>query len=248
MKTKTNLNIQRLTQAEFTQFMTSTIDTLKEHRKEDSDVFIQQLMDLLVDELPELKRSLKPKRGSDLTKDFQQQLQIRNSDYRAFVAGVKAYKHTRNPEKAKAYNSLSNLCQRYRCSAQTNQQESFALIESLLDKLNEPTYQEDLILLNLVEPLSFLTESNTKAYQLFFQRSQESGSKVFVDSKKIRQSMQRHYRLLYLHLVNQVTFNPAVPEYSLLLALNDIRQSFAKSTRVNKYAPTIESGADSPAA
>ena len=99
-----------------------------------------------------------------------------------------------------------------------------------------------------MEPLSFLTESNTKAYQLFFQRSQESGSKVFVDSKKIRQSMQRHYRLLYLHLVNQVTFNPAVPEYSLLLALNDIRQSFAKSTRVNKYAPTIESGADSPAA
>lgn len=231
MKNKVSLNIHQLSQAEFTQFMVHSVAILEEQKEVTSDPLLTSSITELVTDLPDLKAALLQKRGSDLSKEFTQQIKVRNADYRALVAGIRAHSHSRNPEKAKAYHILNNLRKQYKYTVSVNMQESFAIIGSFVSKLNQSPYQEAVALLNLTESVSYLEESHLKATQLFSQRNQEVSLRVRLDGGAIRKKMFGHYRLLYSHLVNIVSFDAARSETTILRLLNEIRMSFALANR-----------------
>ena len=109
MKIRIPLYAQHLNQAEFVQLMSSTVDTLKQYRSSSNNPMVADLTQRLEDSLPLMKKSLKQKRGSDLTKELKQALKIRNIDFSAFVGGLKLFQNARTVEKLKAYQTTEEF-------------------------------------------------------------------------------------------------------------------------------------------
>ncbi|HIH8009166.1 TPA: hypothetical protein ACYSYY_001312 [Streptococcus suis] len=124
MKIRIPLYAQHLNQAEFTQLITSSVDTLKQYSSSTNDPMVTDLIKQLEESLPLLKKSLKQKRGSDMTSNLNKALKNRKADYSAFVNGLKLFKNTRTPEKLQAYHRLQELIKLYKNTRSTNMQES----------------------------------------------------------------------------------------------------------------------------
>ena len=178
-----------------------------------------------------MKKSLKQKRGSDLTKELKQALKIRNIDFSAFVGGLKLFQNARTVEKLKAYRLLQELVELYKTAPTANMQESSALMDSLLARLAQPPYSEAVTMLMLEEAVANLRDSQEKSYSLYLQRCQDTSTRVKIDSAKIRKNMFKDYSLLYNHLVNKVSYDANASEKVILQILNDIRQDFSERNR-----------------
>lgn len=231
MKIRIPLYAQHLNQAEFVQLMSSTVDTLKQYRSSSNNPMVADLTQRLEDSLPLMKKSLKQKRGSDLTKELKQALKIRNIDFSAFVGGLKLFQNARTVEKLKAYRLLQELVELYKTAPTANMQESSALMDSLLARLAQPPYSEAVTMLMLEEAVANLRDSQEKSYSLYLQRCQDTSTRVKIDSAKIRKNMFKDYSLLYNHLVNKVSYNANASEKVILQILNDIRQDFSERNR-----------------
>lgn len=231
MKIRIPLYAQHLNQAEFIQLMSSTVDTLKQYRSSSNNPMVADLTQRLEDSLPLMKKSLKQKRGSDLTKELKQALKIRNIDFSAFVGGLKLFQNARTVEKLKAYRLLQELVELYKTAPTANMQESSALMDSLLARLAQPPYSEAVTMLMLEEAVANLRDSQEKSYSLYLQRCQDTSTRVKIDSAKIRKNMFKDYSLLYNHLVNKVSYNANASEKVILQILNDIRQDFSERNR-----------------
>ena len=231
MKIRIPLYAQHLNQAEFVQLMSSTVDTLKQYRSSSNDPMVADLTQRLEDSLPLMKKSLKQKRGSDLTKELKQALKIRNIDFSAFVGGLKLFQNARTVEKLKAYRLLQELVELYKTAPTANMQESSALMDSLLTRLAQPPYSEAVTMLMLEEAVANLRDSQEKSYSLYLQRCQDTSTRVKIDSAKIRKNMFKDYSLLYNHLVNKVSYDANASEKVILQILNDIRQDFSERNR-----------------
>lgn len=231
MKIRIPLYAQHLNQAEFIQLMSSTVDTLKQYRSSSNDPMVADLTQRLEDSLPLMKKSLKQKRGSDLTKELKQALKIRNIDFSAFVGGLKLFQNARTVEKLKAYRLLQELVELYKTAPTANMQESSALMDSLLARLAQPPYSEAVTMLMLEEAVANLRDSQEKSYSLYLQRCQDTSTRVKIDSAKIRKNMFKDYSLLYNHLVNKVSYDANASEKVILQILNDIRQDFSERNR-----------------
>ena len=231
MKIRIPLYAQHLNQAEFVQLMSSTVDTLKQYRSSCNDPMVADLTQRLEDSLPLMKKSLKQKRGSDLTKELKQALKIRNIDFSAFVGGLKLFQNARTVEKLKAYRLLQELVELYKTAPTANMQESSALMDSLLARLAQPPYSEAVTMLMLEEAVANLRDSQEKSYSLYLQRCQDTSTRVKIDSAKIRKNMFKDYSLLYNHLVNKVSYDANASEKVILQILNDIRQDFSERNR-----------------
>ena len=231
MKIRIPLYAQHLNQAEFVQLMSSTVDTLKQYRSSSNDPMVADLTQRLEDSLPLMKKSLKQKRGSDLTKELKQALKIRNIDFSAFVGGLKLFQNARTVEKLKAYRLLQELVELYKTAPTANMQESSALMDSLLARLAQPPYSEAVTMLMLEEAIANLRDSQEKSYSLYLQRCQDTSTRVKIDSAKIRKNMFKDYSLLYNHLVNKVSYDANASEKVILQILNDIRQDFSERNR-----------------
>ncbi|MDG4499669.1 DUF6261 family protein [Streptococcus suis] len=231
MKIRIPLYAQHLNQAEFVQLMSSTVDTLKQYRSPSNDPMVADLTQRLEDSLPLMKKSLKQKRGSDLTKELKQALKIRNIDFSAFVGGLKLFQNARTVEKLKAYRLLQELVELYKTAPTANMQESSALMDSLLARLAQPPYSEAVTMLMLEEAVANLRDSQEKSYSLYLQRCQDTSTRVKIDSAKIRKNMFKDYSLLYNHLVNKVSYDANASEKVILQILNDIRQDFSERNR-----------------
>ena len=134
-------------------------------------------------------------------------------------------------EKLKAYRLLQELVELYKTAPTANMQESSALMDSLLARLAQPPYSEAVTMLMLEEAVANLRESQEKSYSLYLQRSQDTSTRVKIDSAKIRKNMFKDYSLLYNHLVNKVSYNANASEKVILQILNDIRQDFSERNR-----------------
>ena len=231
MKIRIPLYAQHLNQAEFVQLMSSTVDTLKQYRSSSNNPMVADLTQRLEDSLPLMKKSLKQKRGSDLTKELKQALKIRNIDFSAFVGGLKLFQNARTVEKLKAYRLLQELVELYKSAPTANMQESSALMDSLLARLAQPPYSEAVTMLMLEEAVANLRDSQEKSYSLYLQRCQDTSTRVKIDSAKIRKNMFKDYSLLYNHLVNKVSYDANASEKVILQILNDIRQDFSERNR-----------------
>lgn len=231
MKIRIPLYAQHLNQAEFVQLMSSTVDTLKQYRSPSNDPMVADLTQRLEDSLPLMKKSLKQKRGSDLTKELKQALKIRNIDFSAFVGGLKLFQNARTVEKLMAYRLLQELVELYKTAPTANMQESSALMDSLLARLAQPPYSEAVTMLMLEEAVANLRDSQEKSYSLYLQRCQDTSTRVKIDSAKIRKNMFKDYSLLYNHLVNKVSYDANASEKVILQILNDIRQDFSERNR-----------------
>ena len=231
MKIRIPLYAQHLNQAEFVQLMSSTVDTLKQYRSSSNNPMVADLTQRLEDSLPLMKKSLKQKRGSDLTKELKQALKIRNIDFSAFVGGLKLFQNARTVEKLKAYRLLQELVELYKTAPTANMQESSALMDSLLTRLAQPPYSEAVTMLMLEEAVANLRDSQEKSYSLYLQRCQDTSTRVKIDSAKIRKNMFKDYSLLYNHLVNKVSYDANASEKVILQILNDIRQDFSERNR-----------------
>lgn len=231
MKIRIPLYAQHLNQAEFVQLMSSTVDTLKQYRSSSNNPMVADLTQRLEDSLPLMKKSLKQKRGSDLTKELKQALKIRNIDFSAFVGGLKLFQNARTVEKLKAYRLLQELVELYKTAPTANMQESSALMDSLLARLAQPPYSEAVNMLMLEEAVANLRDSQEKSYSLYLQRCQDTSTRVKIDSAKIRKNMFKDYSLLYNHLVNKVSYDANASEKVILQILNDIRQDFSERNR-----------------
>ena len=231
MKIRIPLYAQHLNQAEFIQLMSSTVDTLKQYRSSSNDPMVADLTQRLEDSLPLMKKSLKQKRGSELTKELKQALKIRNIDFSAFVGGLKLFQNARTVEKLKAYRLLQELVELYKTAPTANMQESSALMDSLLARLAQPPYSEAVTMLMLEEAVANLRDSQEKSYSLYLQRCQDTSTRVKIDSAKIRKNMFKDYSLLYNHLVNKVSYDANASEKVILQILNDIRQDFSERNR-----------------
>ncbi|HEL1586800.1 TPA: hypothetical protein TXJ16_001324 [Streptococcus suis] len=231
MKIRIPLYTQRLNQAEFTQLITSSVDTLKQYRSSTNDPMVTDLINQLEESLPTLKKSLKQKRGSDMTSDLNKAVKNRKADYSAFVNGLKLFKNTRTPEKLQAYHRLQELIKLYKYTRSSNMQESSALIDSLLARLAKSPYSEDVSLLLLDEAVANLRESHESAYRIYLNRSQDTSTREKINSLEVRKAALKHYTLLYSHLVNKISYDPTAPEKVILQVLNDIRQDFSERTR-----------------
>ena len=231
MKIRIPLYAQHLNQAEFVQLMSSTVDTLKQYRSSSNNPMVADLTQRLEDSLPLMKKSLKQKRGSDLTKELKQALKIRNIDFSAFVGGLKLFQNARTVEKLKAYRLLQELVELYKTAPTANMQESSALMDSLLARLAQPPYSEAVTMLMLEEAVANLRDSQEKSYSLYLQRCQDTSTRVKIDSAKIRKNMFKDYSLLYNHLVNKVSYDANASEKGILQILNDIRQDFSERNR-----------------
>ncbi|MGQ7334837.1 hypothetical protein KQ224_01905 [Streptococcus parasuis] len=231
MKIRIPLYAQHLNQAEFVQLMSSTVDTLKQYRSSSNNPMVADLTQRLEDSLPLMKKSLKQKRGSDLTKELKQALKIRNIDFSAFVGGLKLFQNARTVEKLKAYRLLQELVELYKTAPTANMQESSALMDSLLARLAQPPYSEAVTMLMLEEAVANLRDSQEKSYSLYLQRCQDTSTRVKIDSAKIRKNMFKDYSLLYNHLVNKVSYDANASEKVILQILNDIRQDFSERNR-----------------
>ena len=231
MKIRIPLYAQHLNQAEFVQLMSSTVDTQKQYRSSSNDPMVADLTQRLEDSLPLMKKSLKQKRGSDLTKELKQALKIRNIDFSAFVGGLKLFQNARTVEKLKAYRLLQELVELYKTAPTANMQESSALMDSLLARLAQPPYSEAVTMLMLEEAVANLRDSQEKSYSLYLQRCQDTSTRVKIDSAKIRKNMFKDYSLLYNHLVNKVSYDANASEKVILQILNDIRQDFSERNR-----------------
>ncbi len=111
MKIRIPLYAQHLNQAEFTQLITSSVDTLKQYSSSTNDPMVTDLIKQLEESLPLLKKSLKQKRGSDMTSNLNKALKNRKADYSAFVNGLKLLKilgHLRNYKPITDYKNSSN--------------------------------------------------------------------------------------------------------------------------------------------
>ena len=231
MKIRIPLYAQHLNQAEFIQLMSSTVDTLKQYRSSSNNPMVADLTQRLEDSLPLMKKSLKQKRGSDLTKELKQALKIRNIDFSAFVGGLKLFQNARTVEKLKAYRLLQELVELYKTAPTANMQESSALMDSLLARLAQPPYSEAVTMLMLEEAVANLRDSQEKSYSLYLQRCQDTSTRVKIDSAKIRKNMFKDYSLLYNNLVNKVSYDANASEKVILQILNDIRQDFSERNR-----------------
>ena len=231
MKIRIPLYAQHLNQAEFVQLMSSTVDTLKQYRSSSNNPMVADLTQRLEDSLPLMKKSLKQKRGSDLTKELKQALKIRNIDFSAFVGGLKLFQNARTVEKLKAYRLLQELVELYKTAPTANMQESSALMDSLLARLAQPPYSEAVTMLMLEEAVANLRDSQEESYSLYLQRCQDTSTRVKIDSAKIRKNMFKDYSLLYNHLVNKVSYDANASEKVILQILNDIRQDFSERNR-----------------
>lgn len=231
MKIRIPLYAQHLNQAEFVQLMSSTVDTLKQYRSSSNNPMVADLTQRLEDSLPLMKKSLKQKRESDLTKELKQALKIRNIDFSAFVGGLKLFQNARTVEKLKAYRLLQELVELYKTAPTANMQESSALMDSLLARLAQPPYSEAVTMLMLEEAVANLRDSQEKSYSLYLQRCQDTSTRVKIDSAKIRKNMFKDYSLLYNHLVNKVSYDANASEKVILQILNDIRQDFSERNR-----------------
>lgn len=231
MKIRIPLYAQHLNQAEFVQLMSSTVDTLKQYRSSSNNPMVADLTQRLEDSLPLMKKSLKQKRGSDLTKELKQALKIRNIDFSAFVGGLKLFQNARTVEKLKAYRLLQELVELYKTAPTANMQESSALMDSLLARLAQPPYSEAVTMLMLEEAVANLRDSQEKSYSLYLQRCQDTSTRIKIDSAKIRKNMFKDYSLLYNHLVNKVSYDANASEKVILQILNDIRQDFSERNR-----------------
>ncbi|HGF1448488.1 TPA: DUF6261 family protein [Streptococcus suis] len=231
MKIRIPLYTQRLNQAEFTQLITSSVDTLKQYRSSTNDSMVTDLINQLEESLPMLKKSIKQKRGSDMTSDLNKAVKNRKADYSAFVNGLKLFKNTRTPEKLQAYHRLQELIKLYKYTRSSNMQESSALIDSLLARLAKSPYSEDVSLLLFDEAVANLRESHESAYRIYLNRSQDTSTREKINSLEVRKTALKHYTLLYSHLVNKISYDPTAPEKVILQVLNDIRQDFSERTR-----------------
>lgn len=238
MKIRIPLYAQHLNQAEFTQLITSSVDTLKQYSSSTNDPMVTDLVKQLEESLPLLKKSLKQKRGSDMTSDLNKALKNRKADYSAFVNGLKLFKNTRTPEKLQAYHRLQELIKLYKNTRSTNMQESSALIDSLLARLAKPPFSEDISLLMLDEAIANLRESHESTYRLYLKRSQDTSTREKINSLEVRKTAFNLYTLLYSHLVNKISYDPTAPEKVILQVLNDIRQDFSERNRQKNQAGT----------
>lgn len=238
MKIRIPLYAQQLNQAEFTQLITTSVDTLKQYSSSTSDPMIADLINQLEESLPMLKKSLKQKRGSDMTSDLNKAVKNRKVDYSAFVNGLKLFKNSRIPEKLQAYHRLQELIKLYKNTWSTNMQESSALIASLLDRLAKPPYSDDVSLLLLDEAVANLRESQESTYRIYLKRSQDTSTREKINSLEVRKTALKQYTLLYSHLVNKISYDPTAPEKVILQGLNDIRQDFSERTRQKNQTGT----------
>ncbi len=238
MKIRIPLYAQHLNQAEFTQLITSSVDTLKQYSSSTSDPMVADLIKRLEESLPLLKKSLKQKRGSDMTSDLNKALKNRKADYSAFVSGLKLFKNTRTPEKLQAYHRLQELFKLYKNTRSANMQESSALIDSLLARLAKPPYSEDISLLMLDEAVANLRESHEGTYSIYLKRSQDTSTREKIDSLEVRKTVFKQYNLLYSHLVNKISYDPTAPEKVILQVLNDIRQDFSERNKQKNQTET----------
>lgn len=238
MKIRIPLYAQQLNQAEFTQLITTSVDTLKQNSSSTSDPMVTDLIKQLEESLPLLKKSLKQKRGSDMTSDLKKAVKNRKADYSAFVNGLKLFKNSRTPEKLQAYNRLQELIKLYKNTWSTNMQESSALIDSLLNRLAKAPYSEDVSLLLLDEAVANLRESQESTYQIYLKRSQDTSTREKINSLEVRKTALKQYNLLYNHLVNKISYDPTAPEKVILQVLNDIRQDFSERTRQRNQTGT----------
>ncbi|HFI0234506.1 TPA: DUF6261 family protein [Streptococcus suis] len=238
MKIRIPLYTQRLNQAEFTQLITSSVDTLKQYRSSTNDSMVTDLINQLEESLPMLKKSIKQKRGSDMTSDLNKAVKNRKADYSAFVNGLKLFKNSRTPEKLQAYHRLQELIKLYKYTRSSNMQESSALLDSLLTRLAKSPYSEDVSLLLLDEAVANLRESHESAYRIYLNRSQDTSTREKINSFEVRKAALKHYTLLYSHLVNKISYDPTAPEKVILQVLNDIRQDFTERTRQRNQTGT----------
>lgn len=113
-------------------------------------------------------------------------------------------------------------------------EESSALVTSLLTKLESASYSSKISLLNLEELITNLKDSQSKLYQLYLQRSQETSTKTVVNSSKVREMIEEDYKLLYSHLQNKLKYDGNDDCKVMIQLLNDIRQDYAEQIKRRK--------------
>lgn len=234
MKLSVPLATHKLSQAGFTQLISSSLDTIAQTKLVSTDPMVTSLLDRLKSNLPLLKSSIKQSRGSNITQEVNQAQHLRNADISALMTAIKSYRQTRQTEKLVAYQILFPLTQQYKDIKKGTMEDKLALVTSFLSKLDRDNEAQAIQTLGLAEFVTNLKDSQAKLYQLYLQRSQELTSKVSVDGQAIRKKMDRDYKLLYKHLQNKLDFNPDDDDLTIVQLLNDIRKDHADNIKRKK--------------
>lgn len=234
MSTKTKFPISKLHQAEFIQFIVSTMETLDDHPLDYSDDMADSIIARLKANLPGLKASLSPKNTSDTSQAIREALSLRNRDLTAFRFALRGHQSDREKENIEAYENLSLLLSQYKDLSRGNLEETFARLASFLEKLGQEPYSNNINTLSLTQNLTNLTTSNKALYTLYRRRYKEKSIKPNQTIGDIRERVTTDYQLLYNHFQTRLSIKPSDTCLKIIQGWNDIRKEHYLKIKLRK--------------
>lgn len=231
MKQSSQLQINRLTHAEFVQLVSQTLDSLEKKQSDYSDSLYDSLVARLKKKLPSLTSSLKDKTSSVNSKDIKDATSLRNGDITALCYAIKSHKKARTKEKLDAYQTLLEVINQYKHIKQGNAKTVSALVTSFLKRLALETNSQAIETLSLNDFVKNLQESQSALYNLYLNRAHIKAEKTDTTAE-LRESMTIDYRTLYIYLQAKLFANPEDDCKTVITILDGIRKDFQHTIKI----------------
>lgn len=232
MSKPTTLNINRLTNAEFIQLISRTLDSLDKKDRGYSDGLYDSLIARIKKNLPTLSSAIKSKSSNINYEDIKNATDLRNGDITALYYAIKSQKMARQKEKHQAYRTLLELINQFKNIKKGNAKAVSTLVSTLLKKLDLEPNSQAIEMLSLTELVKNLKESQTALYSLYVLRSNTESDKIDINSTEIRDSITLDYKTIYTYLQAKLYGNPEDDCKPVVKILDTIRKDFQHTIKI----------------
>lgn len=222
------LTLSRLSNPDLAQFIVRSLDDLeKSGIRYTTDENIVSLINQLKTQHSPFQKSIEQVRASDKTVALAKADRLRDEAFKAFGAGLNAFRYNSTEAEQAAYASLKLLHKQYKPSTGRNYEAQTVLFVNFLEKLATAPYKEQVNTLGLKRFVDRLIEANRSFDQLYASRSQDKLTKLAYNTKELKTKVIYHYNLLadYINVMAQV--KKTKPYIDLLTVVNHTRKTYA---------------------
>ena len=186
------------------------------------------------------QKSLDQVKGSTVTQKIAQADRYRDHDLQALFDFIKLYKHSRQSGKKDAYLSLAQLFKTFKEIKDANYEKESSQILNLLRQLEQTLYKENIALLNIAEGVKNLKQSQEEFEELFAQRTTDSRHKEVLDSKQLRQDLEKPYQSLCNYLLLMLDSDDKVSYGKVIKTINNSRDYYATTLAKRSSKAKVE--------
>lgn len=142
--------------------------------------------------------------------------------------------------KKDAYLSLAKLFKTFKETKDANYEKESSQILNLLRQLEQTLYKENIALLNIAEGVNNLKQSQEEFEELFAQRTTDSRHKEVLDSKQLRQDLEKTYQSLCNYLLLMLDSDDKVSYGKVIKTINNSRDYYATTLAKRSSKAKVE--------